>query len=165
MPPSTSISPSTQSRILIWRTEVASAVDAATSSAASSDGILSAPSLAATTTTTTTTSSSSAVASTLSRGRRIWNRISRRLSGRSSDSGAPGDISDLLQQPARRDEPVIRTAMYRMAAQGATTAVAAAENEDMVLGEGSSRGRGRGGLLETQDRLQRAARLLNQGAS
>ncbi|OAA45503.1 hypothetical protein NOR_03292 [Metarhizium rileyi] len=151
------ISASTQNRILIWRSEVASALDDAASSAASSTGIASSLS-------DTHSSAGNSLsqrlngAGALSRGRRFWRRIARRLSG-----GRFGGLED--EQMDR--EPTVRTAMYRappppplpIDARGVTAV------EDLVsLEEESSDGKAGAarGLKEKQDRLQRAARLLDQ---
>lgn len=96
----------------------------------------------------------------MSRGRRFWRRIARRLSG--------GRFGGLDEDELDR-EPAIRTAMYRapppppppVDARGAAAVV---EEEVVDLGEDSSDekvGAG-GGLKVKQERLERAARLLEQ---
>lgn len=152
------ISASTQNRILIWRSEVASAIDDASSSAASSTGIAS--SLSETQSSADNSlSQRQSIGGTVSRGRRFWRRIARRLSG-----GRFGFEEDELDR-----EPAIRTAMYRAPPPppppvDARGVVATAEEDIIGLGDDSSDdkvGAGRG-LKDKQERLERAARLLQQ---
>ncbi|KAK2590305.1 hypothetical protein QQS21_012018, partial [Conoideocrella luteorostrata] len=151
-----SISASTQNRILIWRSEVASALDDAASSAGSSMGAIS---LSDTQSSAENSYSRHQSNGAIARGRRVWHRITRRLSG-----GRFGGISE----EEFDCEPAAKTAMYRapppppppVDERGLIPA-----HEEMVdLGEESSDGKAaaRGGLKEKQERLERAARLLGQ---
>ncbi|KAG6010635.1 hypothetical protein E4U21_005133 [Claviceps maximensis] len=168
------ISASTQNRILVWRSEVASAIDDAASSSASYTGHTSSLSDAHSSTGYSSSQARSGGA-VIARGRRFWNRLARRLS-----RGRFGGIDeDLVLR-----EPAMRTAMYRtpppppplppVDARG----VLATQNQrgrsrdlemEMELALGDERsssdanpnGRRRG-LKEKQERLERAARLLDQ---
>lgn len=81
-----------------------------------------------------------------SRARRLLKRIGGKLTGSKRDkNGAAGEGG------------VIRTRMYR----DEQTAAAAAEAEDIAQPE--SEDRPRGGLKDKQERLERAAQLLEQG--
>lgn len=153
----TNISPSKQTRIDIWRTEVATLTTAPS------------PTTPTSTTTTNTTATSSSSSSTYSspfqkRRRSLWRRLARRITGR--DNGC-GDDEDAWDQD-------VRTEMYRAVVdkpRGTTgwdrvvVEEDEEEKEEVALGEESS-GHGRGGKLkEKQGRLERAARLLDQGAA
>lgn len=82
-----------------------------------------------------------------SRARRLLRRISGKLTGSKRDgNGAAGGEGD-----------VIRTRMYR----DEQAAAAAAAEDDAAQPE--SEDRPRGGLKDKQERLERAARLLEQG--
>ncbi|EFY93298.1 hypothetical protein MAC_00536 [Metarhizium acridum CQMa 102] len=152
-----SISASTQNRILIWRSEVASALDDAASSAASSTGI--AFSLSDTHSSAgNSLSQRQHSAGALSRGRRFWRRIARRLSGGRFGGFEDDDLDR---------EPAIKTTMYRAPRPPAPPVDARGIDtfeEAVGLGEESSDGKlGTGrGLREKQERLERAARLLDQ---
>ncbi|KAG5995095.1 hypothetical protein E4U43_003111 [Claviceps pusilla] len=176
MATSRTISASTQNRILIWRSEVASAVDDAASSAASYSGHTSSLSDAHSSTGYSSSQARSGGAM-IARGRRLWNRLARRLS-RGRFGGLDEDL--FLREPA------MRTAMYRappppppsppVDARG----VLAPRNQrvmsrdlglDMnmnmdIADERSSsdtnpRNAARKGLEAKQKRLERAARLLD----
>ena len=156
------ISASKQTRILIWRSEVASALESVPLPLSP----LSSSRSSSTTTTTTTGSASNLFhfppltpAQPVSRRQRFWRRLSRSFSG-----GREPQLDD-----AERAEPA-RTSMYT-AAVVALEAVQAGPEEtpldgegDVMPGEGSSDGAGQRGLKEKKERLQRAARLLEQGA-
>lgn len=180
------MSVSKQNRILIWRREVASALDDAASSAVSTT------SSSSTVTTSTTPASAnglppasaavnadsptSSFSSASSRRRALWNRLSRRLA-----------IHHGPESPATPVESP-RTAMYRdnppdAALEGLTVVDSAPDRpegeaqaqaqpspnreaevqEELPLGEESSSDGGGRGLRERQERLQRAARLLQHG--
>lgn len=148
------MSASTQNRIMIWRSEVASAMDDAASSAASSTG--NTCSLSDSHSSAEYSWSQARSSDAMARGRRFWRRLARRLSG-----GRFGGMQDGTFQR----EPTTRTAMYRapppVDARGAT----AAHEHVVDLEEDSSDGKAdlaRGGLKEKQERLKRAARLLDQ---
>jgi hypothetical protein len=81
-----------------------------------------------------------------SRARRLLKRIGGKLTGSKRDKNSAAGEGD-----------VIRTRMYR----DEQTAAAAAEAEDAAQPE--SEDRPRGGLKDKQERLERAARLLEQG--
>jgi hypothetical protein len=155
------MSTSKQNRILIWRDEVASAADALDAES-SVNGI--APSFTSSSTTTTTSSASTAPP-TRSRSRNLWKRLSRRLSiiARGTDA-APSD-TDLSPRTAMyRDLPASVAIANLNAAAAPRDDVDLNAAEDMPLGPESSNGRA-GGLKEKQERLERAARLLDQAAS
>ncbi|KFA64212.1 hypothetical protein S40285_00803 [Stachybotrys chlorohalonatus IBT 40285] len=154
------MSTSKQNRILIWRDEVASAADALDAES-SVNGI--APSFTSSST-ATTTSSASTTSPPRSRSRNLWKRLSRRLSSIARGSDAPPSDAELSP----------RTAMYRELPASAALAKlnsAAAPRDDgdlkvaeeMALDAESSNGRA-GGLKEKQERLERAARLLDQAS-
>ncbi|KAG6215029.1 hypothetical protein E4U22_002236 [Claviceps purpurea] len=147
--PSRTISASTQNRIMIWRSEVASAVDDAASSAASSTGHTA--SLSDGHSSAGRSSSRSAV---IARGRRFWHRLTRRLSG-----GRFGGMDeDMFQR-----EHMTRTAMYRALPPADARGVMATEQRGLDLDMGDEESsHARGGLREKQERLERAARLLEQ---
>ncbi|GAO15549.1 hypothetical protein UVI_02020410 [Ustilaginoidea virens] len=152
------ISASTQNRILIWRSEVASALDDAASSAASSAGLNC--SLSDTQSSAGTSYLQSQGAGVVGRGRRIWRRIARRLSGGRFGAMGHGEMDR---------EPALRTAMYRapppppppvdargaMADHGRVVGL----REDSSSDDNGAPGRG---LKASQERLERAARLLDQ---
>ncbi|KAG6037863.1 hypothetical protein E4U40_002075 [Claviceps sp. LM458 group G5] len=145
--PSRTISASTQNRIMIWRSEVASAVDDAASSAASSTGHTA--SLSDGHSSAGRSSSRSAV---IARGRRFWRRLTRRLSG--GRFGSMGD--DMFQR-----EHMTRTAMYRVPPPADARGVMATEQRGLDLDMGDEESsHARGGLREKRERLERAARLL-----
>ncbi|KAG5929727.1 hypothetical protein E4U42_004886 [Claviceps africana] len=162
------MSASTQNRIIIWRSEVASAVDDAASSAASYTGKTSSVSDAHSSAEYSSSQARSGGA-VMARGRRFWHRIARRLS-----RGRFGGIDDDLFLR----EPATRTAMYRtlppppppppVDARGVSAARGRhGLDPDLDLNdEGSSEAdprRGlRRGLKDKQERLERAARLLDQ---
>lgn len=155
MPSPSTMSASTQNRIMIWRSEVASAMDDAASSAASSTG--NACSLS--------DSHSSAEYSwsqarsgggAMARGRRFWRRLARRLSGGRSGYTQDGTI---------QREPTARTAMYRAPPPPVDARGATAAHEHVVDCSDGNPGLARGGLKEKQERLQRAARLLDNQQS
>ncbi|KAG5953858.1 hypothetical protein E4U58_000279 [Claviceps cyperi] len=148
--PSRTISASTQNRIIIWRSEVASAVDDAASSAASSTGHTA--SLSDGHSSAGRSSSRSAV---IARGQRFWRRLTRRLSG-----GRFGGMDEAIFQ---RDHTT-RTAMYRAPPPAdARRAVLATEQPGLDLDRGDEESsHARGGLREKQKRFERAARLLEQ---
>lgn len=155
IPPS--ISASKHSRIDIWRNEVASALIPDPSSPLSPDSsslVAAAPSFTSSSAATTNTGSTHQP----SRTRRLLSRIGRRLTGRSA------------AEDAALEDVTTRTAMYSthlppppQDAAAATAPVDGAAAEDEVVpGEASSRGGAAPGLKETQERLMRAARLLDQ---
>ncbi|KAK5987599.1 hypothetical protein PT974_11731 [Cladobotryum mycophilum] len=157
------ISSSKHNRINIWRNEVASA-----SSQCDTASTPSAPSLTTTTTTTSSSSSltQSAVAA-LSRGRRFFSRITGRISRRRRRGSISSDqMPDFMMQPPRKDEPVYRTSMYYMLRPEGHISDTNPNDELVNPDEFSSRGDKRRSrlLMETQDRLHRAARLLHHGA-
>ncbi|KAF7531601.1 hypothetical protein G7Z17_g13717 [Cylindrodendrum hubeiense] len=141
--------PAKQQRILIWRTEVASALS------------LPAPSLASSRSSDSAASSSAAAASpgpgsgpgpSPSRPRGFWKRLSWRFSSRHHRDGS-------VVSPGA--EP---TAMYREARpQQAAGGDDAHDDDDMALPDKLSDEEAGSGLRAKQERLQRAARLLNQG--
>ncbi|KAG5922858.1 hypothetical protein E4U53_003645 [Claviceps sorghi] len=140
------ISASTQNRIMIWRSEVASAVDDAASSAASYTGKTSSVSDAHSSAEYSSSQARSGTAM-MARGRRFWHRLARRLS-----RGRFGGIDDDFLY-----EPATRTAMYR--------APPPPPDPDLHPGDESSSdahlNRPRRGLKEKQERLERAALLLD----
>ncbi|RDA87979.1 hypothetical protein CP532_3405 [Ophiocordyceps camponoti-leonardi (nom. inval.)] len=175
--PSSCLSASAQTRILIWRSEVASSFDAPhlpPSSASTSSGPSSTSTLGATTTTTTTTTTitSSLLLSRPSRSRRFWRRIVRRLSLSRPGSSAPvhdaGAASvaafaaaetaaaggPLAGGPPTEHDRVLRTAMYRSVPPLADPS----DDEQPFDVPGSDCGI----LKQKQERLSRAARLLQQ---
>ncbi|PFH62550.1 hypothetical protein XA68_13132 [Ophiocordyceps unilateralis] len=159
---SSCLSASAQTRILIWRSEVASAFDPPLlpPSSASSSSVPSAHS-----------SSSTAASSSLlpsSRGRRFWRRIVRRLSSRpdpapSPESARAAVVAALLAAEAAaaggapaKDPPTehdqdSRTAMYRFMPP-------LHGHEQPLDGHDSHHG----ALKQKQERLHRAAKLLLQ---
>ncbi|KAM4059438.1 hypothetical protein HRG_011498 [Hirsutella rhossiliensis] len=141
------LSATAQTRILVWRSEVASALDPPDSphSSASSPSVPSASSSSSAT--VTTTAASSSLLPQPSRRRRFWRRIVRRLSAR--PDARPGALDPATGLAAGSDE-VVRTAMYRLDDPFF---------DEVALGEPSSDG-GRGALKDKQERLHRAARLL-----
>ncbi|KHN94153.1 uncharacterized protein MAM_07993 [Metarhizium album ARSEF 1941] len=149
------VSASTQNRILIWRSEVASALDDVASSAASSTGI--AFSLSDTHSSAgNSMSQRQHSAGALSRGRRIWRRIARRLSG-----GRFGGFED---EDLER-EPAIRTAMYRAPPPPSPVNATGVDTIEEVGGPGEESSDGKvvtgRGLMDTKQRLERAALLLD----
>ncbi|KPM34002.1 hypothetical protein AK830_g12569 [Neonectria ditissima] len=143
--------PAKQQRILIWRTEVASALS------------LPAPSLASSHSDESADSSSSAAASpgpgpsSPSRPRGFWKRLSWRFSSRYRDDPAASPDAE-------------RTSMYREDRPRKGTGSHHVDDDDNDDDEGalpdkiSDDGAGNGnGLRDKQERLQRAARLLNKG--
>lgn len=148
--------PAKQQRILIWRSEVASAISAN-----------SAPSLASSHTSTSLSSAPlddpeepSAASSPAnlhppspspSRPRSLWKRLSSRFSGRGSNNSKPKEEGPLVGLG------VDRTAMYRN--EGAAQARLDLDEEGGLAERSSDGARG---LKEKQERLRRAAKLLNQ---
>ncbi|KZZ94748.1 hypothetical protein AAL_04859 [Moelleriella libera RCEF 2490] len=156
--PGPTISASTQSRILVWRSEVASAMDDSASTAASSTGVTS--SFSDSQSSGEQSLSQPASGGAMARGRRFWRRITRRLSG----GRFGGFINDEYEH-----EQISRTAMYRVTplpappvdALGAATPA----QEFAGLGDDSSsddKGEIDRRLRETLQRLDRAARLRDQ---
>ncbi|KAG5983656.1 hypothetical protein E4U55_007580 [Claviceps digitariae] len=172
------ISASTQNRIMIWRSEVASAVDdAASSSTASYTGHASSLSDAHSSAGYSSSQARSRGAM-MARGRRFWNRLARRLS-RGRFGGLDEDL--LLHEPAAR------TAMYRapppppppppVDARGVMARNQHGLHREMGMdlnldldldladersSDASPQNGRRRGLKEKQERLERAARLLDQ---
>ncbi|KAL6868971.1 hypothetical protein ACO1O0_000294 [Amphichorda felina] len=175
----TNISPSKQTRIDIWRSEVAALTTPPSPATPTSS----------TSAATITTSSSSS--STYShpfqhhkdkdkdkdhhhqhqRRRSLWRRLARRISGRGPPGGGGGgDNDDDGRRPIGEDvwDQDMRTDMYRDVA--VERPVVAAEEggannaQDALFGEDEDDARGRG-LKQKQERLERAARLLNQGVA
>ncbi|GAB0132944.1 hypothetical protein EsDP_00001364 [Epichloe bromicola] len=149
------MSASTQNRIMIWRSEVASAMDDAASSAASSTG--NTCSLSDSHSSAEYSWSQAQSGGAMARGRRFWRSLARRLSG-----GRFGGMQDATFQR----EPTTRTAMYRappppVDARGATAAHEHVVDPEEDSSDGKA-GLARGGLKEKQERLERAARLLDQ---
>ncbi|KAH7022543.1 hypothetical protein EDB80DRAFT_11536 [Ilyonectria destructans] len=135
--------PAKQQRILIWRTEVASALSLPTPSLASSRSSDSAVSSSA--------AASPGPGPAPSRPRGFWKRLSWRLSRhhRDDSSVSPGA------------EP---TAMYREDRPQQATAGGDAHDDDGVALPDKISDEGAGnGLRNRQERLERAARLLNRG--
>jgi hypothetical protein len=149
---------SKQSRILIWRDEVASAADNG-DAVSSADGI--APSF--TSSSTATTNSSSSTKSPPRSSRSLWKRLSRRLSIMTKGSDAlPSDVETSPQTAMYRDMPdAVALAALNQANNGPNEAEQQqrADLADLEKEDSDSR---RGGLKEKQERLERAARLLNQ---
>ncbi|RFU72425.1 hypothetical protein TARUN_9834 [Trichoderma arundinaceum] len=152
-PASPLMSASKQNRILIWRSEVASA-----SASYTTASNYSAPSLITTTTASSTSLSPSELA-TMSRSSRLWHKVKTQFSGkaRRRSSVANADVPDFMMPPRKGD--VTRTAMYQNLRPGEPRPETG--DEEVVPGQDSSNGRGRG-LWEKQKRLLRASRLLNQ---
>lgn len=133
--------PAKQQRILIWRSEVASAISSAPA----------APSLASSHTSTSLSSSTtpdepSPSHTTPSRPRSLWKRLSSRFSSKHQkplSPPLPGNLGD------------DRTAMYRN--DNARLDL----SDEGGLPEGSEDGKARG-LREKQERLRRAAMLLSK---
>ncbi|KJZ76561.1 hypothetical protein HIM_03897 [Hirsutella minnesotensis 3608] len=150
------LSTTAQTRILVWRSEVASAFDPPPSPP-SSTSTPSVPSASSSSTTTTITTTASSLLPRASRGRRIWRRIVRRLSSRSdADSGAANALAAEAGL-ATGPEEVIRTAMYR------STIPPEDPYFDMIAGEARSElVDSKGGLQDKQNRLYRASKLLQQ---
>jgi hypothetical protein len=175
-------------RIDVWRNEVAALDDGAgcnpdtASSAASttsSSASSSAPSALALATATAAIGPSAPLLPGQSRGRRLWRRLSRRITGRpfldADDVWDPSTRTDMyrtgpaaaarLADDARPVENEVQSAQ-RDAFAGADDKAAAAatppQEELVALGADSSHG-GDGRLKTTQERLERAARLLNKG--
>lgn len=140
-----------QNRIDIWRNEVAAlTLDTAIDTNDDPSRHSPPPSSA-----TSSASSSSILSSPTSRGRRFWRRLSHRLTGRPLDPSPPD---------------VVRTDMYRTEQQSSSSPRHAAPKdlgrrrpEADALGEESSRDGLQGALGAKQDRLERAARLLEEG--
>ncbi|KAL7799099.1 hypothetical protein V8C37DRAFT_147608 [Trichoderma ceciliae] len=152
-PTSPLMSASKQNRILIWRNEVASA-----SASYTTTSNYSAPSLITTTTTSSTSLSPSELA-TMSRSSRLWHKVKTQFSGkvRRRSSVGNGEVPDFMMPPRKGD--VTRTAMYQNLRPGDPRPETG--DEEVVPGQESSNGRGRG-LWEKQKRLLRASKLLNQ---
>ena len=135
------LSASAERRILVWRSEVAaSAVDDAASSAASSTG--------------SSSDAATSIQRTHSAHRRgsSIGRLARRLVRRLS--GAKGIANDLSEDLADRPSP--QTAMYRV-----PLPPAGGVDEGDMADTSSNDGKARG-LKSKQERLERAARLLNK---
>ncbi|RCI11509.1 hypothetical protein L249_7275 [Ophiocordyceps polyrhachis-furcata BCC 54312] len=177
--PSSCLSASAQTRILIWRSEVASSFHPPhlpPSSASTSSGPSSTSTLGATTTTTTTTTTitSSLLLPRPSRSRRFWRRIVRRLSLSRPGSSVPAHDAGaatvaafaaaetaaaggpLAGGPPTEHDGVLRTAMYRSVPPLADPSddeqpfdVPGSESDCSIL-------------KQKQERLGRAARLLQQ---
>ncbi|KAK7418221.1 hypothetical protein QQZ08_011324 [Neonectria magnoliae] len=138
--------PAKQQRILIWRTEVASALS------------LPAPSLASSHSDESGDSYSSAAASpgpgpsSPSRPRGFWKRLSWRFSSRHRDDPAASPDAE-------------RTSMYREDRPRKGTASNHVDDDDEggLPDKISDDDRAGNGLRDKQERLQRAARLLNKG--
>lgn len=149
-----SISRSKQARIDIWRNEVALLT---IPDAPESDSPLSPTSSGGppSTSASSFSRSSSSVFSRPfeeSRTRRIWKRLGRKLTGRAG-KGREGDAKDAI----------VRTQMYQ--AERVDQDAAAKGDDALPDLEDGSEGNGKVGLIEKQERLERAARLLNQGAT
>lgn len=84
-----------------------------------------------------------------SRARRLFRRISGKITGKSRGRNP--------------EEDVIRTRMYKD--EQAAAAATQAEDDALAAVERESEEHPRGGLKEKQERLERAARLLEQGPS
>lgn len=138
-----------QTRIMVWRDEVASA--SASDTPASN---YSAPSLVTTTTASTTSLTPSELA-TMSKSSRLWHKVKAQFTGkaRRRSSVANADVPEFMMPPRKGD--VTRTAMYRNLRSGG----AKSADEEIVPGQDSSNGRGRG-LFQRQRRMIRASRLL-----
>ncbi|KAK3192688.1 hypothetical protein K4F52_001042 [Lecanicillium sp. MT-2017a] len=155
------LSASKQTRILIWRDEVASSTSddqhsqqQRTSDAASSSA-----------TSTTTSSSSSRPALLLSRGRQLFSRLARRLSAQGDGPEAPQSTSKFTLRGRRRSavEPPSRTAMYAALSPDNAAAWTADADADDEGDEEEPKMDAK--LREKQERLMRAARLLDQGVA
>ncbi|KAF4447704.1 hypothetical protein FALBO_16912 [Fusarium albosuccineum] len=144
--------PAKQERIHIWRTEVASALSVPTAPSLSSS--LSSSSAATPDPDPDTSFGLSPPSPATSRSRSLWKRISWRFGPkRRAAANAAAAAAEL--------PPDGRTAMYR----GLETRVPRVEDmldEEGGILERDSEGRANG-LREKQERLSRAARLLNHG--
>ncbi|KAI5466609.1 hypothetical protein BGZ63DRAFT_418379 [Mariannaea sp. PMI_226] len=154
------MTPAKQERILIWRTEVASALSLPTSSHSSDtsnsaasplpeDGVDGRPNLLET---------DSPLSPTLSKGRGLWKRISWRFSRRRYTPSLGPDAQ--------------RTSMYRNDRPKALTREGTNTNDGLnnegdagIVNRYSEEDGGANGLRQRQERLQRAARLLTQGTN
>lgn len=159
---------SKQERILIWRHEVATANLDNEDAVSRTDGAA-----GSSATSTTTSSSSSRSALVLARGRHLLSRVAHKLSLRSS--GGSGS-SRFWRSSDESPNGVTRTAMYaslspdNMAAWRSVgeheNEAAAAANDDNILLEGDASADGQSprdaALREKQDRLMRAAKLLDR---
>lgn len=91
--------------------------------------------------------------SAISRGRRFWRRIARRLSG--------GRFGGINEEDFQR-EPTMRTAMYRTPPLPLPPGAAAEEAVGLGEDDHDDKAAAQRGLKEKQERLERAARLLEQ---
>ncbi|KAH7137158.1 hypothetical protein B0J13DRAFT_72323 [Dactylonectria estremocensis] len=136
--------PAKQQRILIWRTEVASALSLPTPSVASSHSSDSA--------TSSTAAASPGPGPSPSRRPGFWKRLSWRLSSRHSRDGSglkPGAEPTAMYRDDRPQQAVAGDDIHD-------------EDDGALPDKVSDEGAGNG-LRAKQERLQRAARLLNQG--
>ncbi|KAK7228545.1 hypothetical protein V2G26_000715 [Clonostachys chloroleuca] len=144
-----------QNRIDIWRNEVA-ALTLDTALDTSDDPSRHSPPPSSATSSASSSSSFLSLSSPTSRGRRFWRRLSHRLTGRPLDPSPPD---------------VARTDMYRTEQQQSSPSPRHTAPKDLgrrhtaeaALGEESSRDGLQGALGAKQDRLERAARLLEEG--
>ncbi|CEJ81677.1 hypothetical protein VHEMI01793 [[Torrubiella] hemipterigena] len=153
------ISASKQNRINIWRTEVATALLPADNASVASPSDSCAPSSS---TTSTKSSSFSRRSALLARGRNFFSGIARRLSGNHRDARSEtsdGPIRTEMYTTLRPDYIPGNVDYQRLLA----THNAADENGEVSLGESNLSGRD-AALRERQDRLRRAAKLLQQPA-
>lgn len=161
--PIPSISRAKQARIDIWRNEVAILTIPDVARPGSPSSRSSATSPPSTSASSPSHSSSSIFSRPAnreeSRTRRIWRRLSRKLSGGGrQEDGSPGGA-----QAKNGEDAIVRTQMYRDERVDKVTDGRLQGNDDLAVPEESSEGNARGGLKEKQERLERAARLLHQG--
>lgn len=160
------LSATAQNRILVWRSEVASAFDPPTSphSAASTPSAPSASSRSSAT--GTATAASSFLLPRSSRGRRFWRRITRHLSAHPGPGPDPAAAAAL--DPAAGPADVFRTAMYRAAPPLPEDPFLGGDHDhdldhDAALAHPVAPVPVRAAALaKRQDRLRCAARLLRQ---
>ncbi|GFP56285.1 hypothetical protein ACSS6W_006529 [Trichoderma asperelloides] len=138
-----------QNRIMVWRDEVASA-----SASYTTTSNYSAPSLVTTTTASSASLSPSELA-TMSKSSRLWHKVKAQFTGkaRRRSSVANADVPDFMMPPRKGD--VTRTAMY----ENLRSEDHKSPDEEVVPGQDSSNGRGRG-LFQRQRRMIRASKLL-----
>jgi len=173
------LSSTAQARILIWRTEVASALAAPpksspSSSASTASSLPSAPSTATFTTTASPPGDDGAGHGKSGRRHRFWRRLVRRLSLRGAGPEGPSHAALLDGSGLPPDAcpggvvpggEVIRTAMYRQDAAPPppeNNPAALRQEEDALHDADSSDDDVLRKQKKQQERLQRAARLLSQ---
>jgi hypothetical protein len=163
-----------QNRILVWRREVASALDDAASTASSSSTITTSSAAGASNPSGLPESPTSSFSSASSRRRALWSRLTRRFALQSGPDSAAANAADSPRTAMYRDTPldaalegltVVDSApdAPAPAAQPSPLPEPEAQEEEQPLGAASSSDGGGRGLRERQERLQRAARLLQHG--